>query len=92
MIGTSNVRTLNATGKVKELTYEMARYNRHGIGLCEVRWKEFGETATDEGHKIFYSGKENKHKHGVGFLILEKNKTKTKTNKKKKTKKTPNNN
>ena len=47
----------------------MTRYNWHVIGLCEVRWKDFGETTTEEGHKIHYSGKENKHKHGVGFLI-----------------------
>ena len=68
-IGTWNVRTLNATGKVKELTYEMTRYNWHVIGLCEVRWKDFGETTTEEGHKIYYSGEENKQEHGVGFLI-----------------------
>ena len=63
--GTCNVRTLNATGKVKELIYGMTRY----IGLCEVRWKDFGETTTEKGHKIYYSGKENKHEHGIGFLI-----------------------
>ena len=34
-----------------------------------MRWKNFGETATEEGHKVFFSGKENKHKHGVGFLV-----------------------
>ena len=67
--GTWNVRTLNATGKVKELTYEMTRYNWYVIGLCEVRWKDFGETTTEEGQKIYYSGKEHKHEHGVGFLI-----------------------
>ena len=25
-----------------------------------MRWKNFGETTTDEGHKVFYSGKEDK--------------------------------
>ena len=47
----------------------MTRYYLHVIGLCEVRWKDFGETTTEEGHNIYYSGKENKHEHGVGFLI-----------------------
>ena len=28
-----------------------------------------GETTTEEGHKVFFSGKENKHEHGVGFLV-----------------------
>ena len=68
-IRTWNVRTLIATVKVKELTYNMTMYNWHVIGFCEVRWKDFGETTTEEGHKIYYSGKENKHEHGVGFLI-----------------------
>ena len=36
---------------------------------CEMRWKNFGETTTEEGHKIFFGGKEDKHKHGIGFLV-----------------------
>ena len=35
------------------------------LGLCEMRWKNFGETTTEEGHKVFFSGNE----HGVGFLV-----------------------
>ena len=62
-------KKINATGKVKEQTYEMTRYKWHISSLCEVRWKDFGETTTEEGHKIYYSGKENKHEHRVGFLI-----------------------
>ena len=27
------------------------------------------ETTTNEGHKFYYSGKDDKHEHGVGFLI-----------------------
>ena len=38
-------------------------------GLCEVKWKNFGETTTVEGHKVFFSGKEDKQEHGVGFLV-----------------------
>ena len=33
-----------------------------------MRWKNFGET-TEEGHKVFFSGKEDKNKHGVGFVV-----------------------
>ena len=36
-----------------------------------MRWKNYGETTTGEGHKVFYSGKEDKHEHGVGFLVHE---------------------
>ena len=34
-----------------------------------MRWKNFGETTTEEGHKVFFSGKEDKYEHGVGFLV-----------------------
>ena len=34
-----------------------------------MRWNNFGETTTEEGHKVFFSGKENKHERGVGFLV-----------------------
>ena len=34
-----------------------------------MRWKNFGEKTTEEGQKVFFSGKEDKHEHGVGFLV-----------------------
>ena len=34
-----------------------------------MRWKNFGETTTEEGHKVFFSGKEDKHEQGAGFLV-----------------------
>ena len=69
-IGTWNVRTLRATGKAEELAHEMNRYYEwHVIGLCEVRWKNMGETSTQDGHKIYFSGRDDKHEHGVGFLV-----------------------
>ena len=47
----------------------MGRYRWNILGLCEMRWKNFGKTATEEGHKVFFSGKENKHEFGVGFFV-----------------------
>ena len=47
----------------------MDRYHWNLLGLCELRWKNFGKTTTEEGHKLYYSGKENKHEYGVGFLV-----------------------
>ena len=58
-----------ATGKLQELTHEMDRYKLNILGLCEMRSKNFGETTTEEGHKIFFSGKEDKHEHCVGFPV-----------------------
>ena len=46
----------------------MDRYRWIILGLCEMRWKNFGETTTEEGHKVFFSGKGDKHEHGVGFI------------------------
>ena len=68
-IGTRNTRTLRAAGKLQELTHKIDRYRSNILGLCEMRWKNFGETTTEEGHKVFFSGKEDKHEHGVGFLV-----------------------
>ena len=64
-IGTWNIESLRAAGKVEELTDEMKRYRWNILGLCEVRWKNFGETSTPEGHKLFFSGREDKHEHGL---------------------------
>ena len=36
----------------------MDRYRWNVIRLCEMRWKNFGET-TEEEHKVFFSGKED---------------------------------
>ena len=69
-IGTWNTRTRRAAGgKLQELTQEMDRYRWSILGLCEIRWKTFGEATTEEGHKAFFSRKEDKREHGVGFLV-----------------------
>ena len=34
-----------------------------------MRWKNIGDTTTEEGHKVFFSRREDKHEHGVGFLV-----------------------
>ena len=72
-IGTWNVRSLRQTGKLKELTHEMNNYKWDILGLCEMRWKNFGETSTDEGHMIYFSGREDTHEQGVGFLVHKNN-------------------
>ena len=69
VIGTWNIRTLREDGKLEELIYEMNWYQWNIIGLCEVRWKNFGETCTEEGHRLYFSGSRDKHQHGVGFLV-----------------------
>ena len=56
-IGTWNTRTLRAAGKLQKLTHEMDRYRWNILGPCEMRWKNYGETTTEEGHKAFFSGK-----------------------------------
>jgi len=69
VIGTWNTRTLRPDGKLEELVHEMDRYHWNIIGLCETRLKNMGEIAIDEGHKLYYSGREDKHLEGVGFLV-----------------------
>ena len=67
--GTWNTRTCRAAGKLQELTHAMDRYRWNILGLCQIGWKNFGDTTTEEGHEVFFSGKEDKHEHGVGFLV-----------------------
>ena len=67
-IGTWNIRTLRTARKLQELIHEMDGYRWNILGLCEMKWKNFGET-TEEGHKVFFSGKEDEDEHGIGFLI-----------------------
>ncbi|PIK35348.1 putative craniofacial development protein 2-like [Apostichopus japonicus] len=69
IIGTWNVRTLRPTGKLEELSHELDRYRWNILGLCEVRWKETGIISTLEGHKLYFSGRDDKHEQGVGFLV-----------------------
>ena len=47
----------------------MDRYRRNNLRLCEKKWKNFDETTTEKGHKVFSSGQEDKHEHGVRFLV-----------------------
>ena len=56
-IGTWNVRTLYAEGKILELEYEMERYQWNILGIAEMRWLNTGEAVTENGHKIWWSGK-----------------------------------
>ena len=42
-IGAWNTRTLRAAGKLQELTHKMDRYKWNILGLCEMRWKDFGK-------------------------------------------------
>ena len=66
-VGTWNVRTLSQAGKLEQLTHAIRRYHWNIVGLCELRWK--GELLTDDGHKVYVSGEEEKHEYGVGFLV-----------------------
>ena len=68
-IGTWNSRTLQAAGELQELAYKMDRYRLNILGLCEMRWKNFGEITTEEGNKVFFRGKDDKHEHDIGFLV-----------------------
>ena len=60
---------LRPAGKLEQLTHAMSRYHWNIVGLCEMRWKNFGEMSTDDGHKVYFSGEEGKHEYGVGFLV-----------------------
>nr|XP_027211959.1 craniofacial development protein 2-like [Penaeus vannamei] len=67
-LGTWSVKTLkNRQGKV--LKHEMNRYRWNILGLYEVRWKNIGEISTQEGHRLSYSGSEDRHEQDAGVLV-----------------------
>ncbi|CAF5190863.1 unnamed protein product, partial [Rotaria magnacalcarata] len=67
-VGTWNVRTLWAAGKLDLLRHEMNRYRYDIIGISEVRWTGKGETSRGD---FIWSG-ENNHIRGVGILLSTK--------------------
>ena len=34
-----------------------------------MRWKNFGEMSTDDGHTVYISGDGDRHEYGVGVLV-----------------------
>ena len=64
-----NIRSLHARVKVQELTHEFKRYRWDILGLAELRWAGYGETTTNEGHKIWYCGEDSKHQFGVAVIV-----------------------
>ena len=41
------------------------------MGLCEMRWKNFGEKSSDDRHKVYFSGEEDRREYGAGFLVYK---------------------
>ena len=60
-VGTWNVQTLRAAGKLELLRNEMKRFKYDIIGISEVRWTENGD--------FIWSGEENTFTRGVGFSL-----------------------
>ncbi|CAF0805508.1 unnamed protein product [Adineta ricciae] len=65
-VGTWNVQTLWAAGKLELLRNEMKRFTYDIIGISEVRWTGKGETPNGD---FIWSGEETVHMRGVGFLL-----------------------
>ena len=59
----------NSEASWEQLTHAMSRYHWNIVGLCEMRWKNFGEMSTYDGHKVYFSGEEDRHWYGVGDLV-----------------------
>ena len=61
VIGTWNVRTMSATGKMYELIYELKIYQWMITDISEMTWKDNVEIFTNDGHNVYFSGSANKH-------------------------------
>ena len=52
-----------------EVLLALDRYRCNILGLYELRWKNFGEATTEEGHKLFFSGKQDNTSIALDFLF-----------------------
>ena len=68
-VGTWNVQTLWATGKLELLRNEMKRFRYDIVGISEVRWTGKGETSNRD---FIWSGEDKTHVRGVGMLLSDK--------------------
>ena len=68
-IGTWNMRPLRPARILEQLTHAMIRYRKNIVRLCKMRWNNFGEMSTDDGHTVYLSGEEDGDKYEVGFLL-----------------------
>ena len=64
------MRTLRRAGKLEQLTRAMSRYPWVTVALRDAL-ENFSEMSTDDGHKVYFSGEEDRHEYGVGFLVLK---------------------
>src|SRR6478609_1956428 len=53
-VGTWNVRTMNAMGKLENVKEEMRRNKLSIMGVSEVRWKDGGDFVSD-GYRVMYA-------------------------------------
>ena len=70
VLGTWNVRTLYAIGKLENTLMEMKNHKIDIMGIAEMRWTESGSIKKDD-YLVLYSGGE-KHTEGVGVIINKK--------------------
>src|SRR6476469_5900196 len=54
-VGTWNVQTMNAMGKLENVKEEMQRNRLSIMGVSEVRWKDAGDFVND-GYRVMYTG------------------------------------
>ena len=40
------------------------------LEYSEMRWKNFGELSTDDRHKVYFIGKEDRHEFGLDFMCI----------------------
>ena len=67
-IGTWNIRTMCALGKLELLLKELEGYNLKVTELCETRWSGSG-VFSREDHTIVYSGTDKGGRSGVAVIL-----------------------
>ena len=68
-IGFWNVRTMNETGKLSQVTVEMLCYNLCILGISESRCTRSDRCRTKTGERVLYSGSDDDQRHDQTLTI-----------------------
>jgi len=79
-IGFWNVRTLREYGKLKQVEKEMTSCKLDIMVLNKIRWKENGETKTQNGNFLIFPGDGEVIEHRSGVCILNEQRSPKKPN------------
>ncbi|XP_050497677.1 craniofacial development protein 2-like [Diabrotica virgifera virgifera] len=70
-MGSWNIRTMLASGKMQEIALEMKKYQLEILAVQEIRWKKEGKIEK-KNFSMYYSGENKQGTNGTAFMVNKK--------------------